>query len=65
MVPVMAKSEAVTEGWNYINRHREEDGRYCLTKSKTVLTFNPGRKNKTIKWITLYAGLTKMKGKFS
>lgn len=52
-----ANSEAVTEGWYYMNRQRDEDGRYRLSKSKTIPAFEPGRKNKVNKWITLYARL--------
>lgn len=49
------KSEAVQEGWKYLNLNREKDGTYKLSKTKTVPAFKPGTKNKPNKWITLYA----------
>lgn len=50
-----ADSDAVAEGWYYMNKQKDDDGRYRLVKSKTVPAFKPGRKNKANKWITLYA----------
>lgn len=50
-----ADSDAVAEGWHYMNKQKDDDGRFRLAKSKTVPAFKPGRKNKANKWITLYA----------
>lgn len=51
-------SDAVAEGWKYLNLKRDSEGRYKLSKTKTVPAFKPGMKNKPNKWITLYALLT-------
>lgn len=48
-------SEAVAEGWKYLNNKRDMEGTYILSKTKTVPAFKPGKKNKPNKWITLYA----------
>lgn len=50
-----ADNDAVAKGWYYMNKQKDQDGRYRLAKSKTVPAFKPGRKNKANKWITLYA----------
>ncbi len=51
-------SDAVAEGWKYLNNKRDTNGAYILSKTKTVPAFKPGKKNKPNKWITLYALLT-------
>ena len=52
------KSDAVAEGWKYLNLKKDSEGVYKLSKTKTVPAFKPGMKNKPNKWITLYALLT-------
>jgi hypothetical protein len=52
------KTESAAEGWKYMKARQIEDGRYIITKSKTVPAFKPGSKNKPNKWITLYAIMT-------
>lgn len=51
-------SEAVAEGWKFLNNKRDTEGAYILSKTKTVPAFKPGKKNKPNKWITMYALLT-------
>ena len=49
------ESEAMQAGYEVLNRHRLENGRYILTASKSVPAFKAGNVGEENKWITLYA----------
>ncbi len=49
------ESEAMRAGYEALNRHRLENGRYILTASKSVPAFKAGNVGEENKWITLYA----------
>ena len=49
------KSEAMQAGYEVLNRHRLDNGRYRLTASKSVPAFKAGKVGEENKWITLYA----------
>ena len=49
------ESEAMQAGYEVLNRHRLENGRYVLTASKSVPAFKAGNVGEENKWITLYA----------
>ena len=48
-------SEAMRAGYEVLNRHRLENGRYILTASKSVPAFKTGNVGEENKWVTLYA----------
>ena len=48
-------SEAMQAGYEVLNRHRLETGRYILTASKSVPAFKAGNVGEENKWVTLYA----------
>lgn len=48
-------SEAMQAGYEVLNRHRLENGRYVLTASKSVPAFKAGNVGEENKWVTLYA----------
>jgi hypothetical protein len=48
-------SEAMQAGYEVLNRHRLQNGRYILTSSKSVPAFKAGNAGEENKWITLYA----------
>ena len=48
-------SEAMRAGYDVLNRHRLENGRYLLTSSKSVPAFKVGNVGEENKWVTLYA----------
>ena len=48
-------SEAMQAGYEVLNRHRLENGRYILTASKSVPAFKTGNVGEENKWVTLYA----------
>ena len=48
-------SEAMQAGYEVLNRHRLENGRYILTASKSVPAFKAGNVGEENKWVTLYA----------
>ena len=50
-----ADSEAMQAGYEVLNRHRLENGRYVLTASKSVPAFKVGNVGEENKWVTLYA----------
>ena len=50
-----ADSEAMQAGYQVLNQHRLENGRYVLTASKSVPAFKVGNVGEENKWITLYA----------
>ena len=49
------ESEAMQAGYEVLNRHRLDNGRYLLTASKSVPAFKAGKVGEENKWITLYA----------
>ena len=49
------ESEAMQAGYQVLNRHRLENGRYILTASKSVPAFKAGNTGEENKWVTLYA----------
>ena len=49
------ESEAMQAGYNALNQHRLENGRYVLTASKSVPAFKAGNVGEENKWVTLYA----------
>ena len=49
------ESEAMRAGYQVLNRHRLENGRYILTASKSVPAFKAGNVGEENKWVTLYA----------
>lgn len=49
------ESEAMQAGYEVLNRHRLDNGRYRLTASKSVPAFKAGKVGEENKWITLYA----------
>ena len=49
------ESEAMQAGYNVLDRHRLENGRYVLTASKSVPAFKAGNAGEENKWVTLYA----------
>ena len=48
-------SEAMQAGYQVLNQHRTENGRYILTGSKSVPAFKAGNIGEENKWVTLYA----------
>ena len=48
-------SEAMQAGYEVLNRHKLENGRYILTASKSVQAFKAGNVGEENKWVTLYA----------
>ena len=52
---VPADSEAMRAGYEVLNRHRLDNGRYILTASKSVPAFKTGNVGEENKWVTLYA----------
>ena len=48
-------SEAMQAGYEVLNRHRLETGKYILTASKSVPAFKAGNVGEENKWVTLYA----------
>ena len=50
-----ADSEAMQAGYQVLDRHRRENGRYILTASKSVPAFKAGNAGEENKWVTLYA----------
>ena len=48
-------SEAMRAGYEVLDRHRLENGRYVLTASKSVPAFRAGNVGEENKWVTLYA----------
>ncbi len=48
-------SQAMRAGYEVLNRHRLENGRYVLTASKSVPAFKVGNVGEENKWVTLYA----------
>ena len=50
-------SEPMQAGYQVLNQHRLENGRYVLTASKSVPAFKVGNVGEENKWITLYAYL--------
>ena len=53
------ESETMQTGYNVLDRHRLENGRYLLTASKSVPAFKAGTVGEENKWVTLYAYLAK------
>ena len=51
------ESEAMQAGYEVLNRHRLENGRYILTASKSVPAFKAGDVGEANKWVTLYASM--------
>ena len=51
------ESEAMQAGYEVLNRHRMENGRYILTASKSVPAFKAGNVGEANKWVTLYASM--------
>ena len=49
------ESEAMQVGYQVLNQHRLENGRYILTASKSVPAFKVGNVGEENKWVTLYA----------
>ncbi len=49
------ESGAMQAGYQVLDRHRLENGRYLLTASKSVPAFKVGNVGEENKWITLYA----------
>ncbi len=49
------ESEAMQTGYQVLNRHRLDNGRYLLTASKNVPAFKAGKVGEENKWVTLYA----------
>ena len=49
------ESEAMQAGYQVLNQHRLENGRYVLTASKSVPAFKSGNVGEENKWVTLYA----------
>ena len=47
--------EAMRSGYEVLNQHRLENGRYILTASKSVPAFKAGNVGEENKWVTLYA----------
>jgi hypothetical protein len=50
-------SEAMQAGYQVLDEHRLENGRYVLTASKSVPAFKTGNIGEENKWVTLYAYL--------
>ena len=48
-------SGAMQAGYEVLNRHRLENGRYVLTASKSIPAFKAGNTGEANKWVTLYA----------
>ena len=48
-------SEAMQAGYQVLDQHRAENGRYILTASKSVPAFKAGNVGEENKWVTLYA----------
>ena len=55
------ESEAMQAGYEVLNQHRLESGRYVLTASKSVPAFKSGNVGEENKWITLYACMAQQK----
>lgn len=51
----LPESEAMQAGYEVLNQHRLESGRYILTASKSVPAFKAGNAGEENKWVTLYA----------
>lgn len=49
------ESEAMQAGYQVLDRHRLDNGRYILTASKSVPAFKAGKVGEENKWVTLYA----------
>ena len=49
------ESEAMQAGYKVLNQHRQQNGRYVLTASKSVPAFKVGNVGEENKWVTLYA----------
>ncbi len=49
------ESEAMQVGYQVLNQHRLDNGRYILTASKSVPAFKVGKVGEENKWVTLYA----------
>ena len=49
------ESPAMQAGYQVLNQHRLENGRYILTASKSVPAFKVGNVGEENKWVTLYA----------
>jgi hypothetical protein len=41
-------------GYKVLNQHRQQNGRYVLTASKSVPAFKAGNVGEENKWVTLY-----------
>ena len=52
-------SEAMQAGYQVLDQHRTENGRYILTGSKSVPAFKAGNIGEENKWVTLYACMAK------
>ena len=52
-------SEAMQAGYQVLDEHRLENGRYVLTASKSVPAFKTGNIGEENKWVTLYAYLAR------
>ena len=48
-------SEAMQAGYKVLDQHRQANGRYVLTASKSVPAFKVGNVGEENKWVTLYA----------
>lgn len=48
-------SEAMQAGYKVLDQHRQGNGRYVLTASKSVPAFKAGNVGEENKWVTLYA----------
>ena len=49
------QSEAMQAGYKVLDQHRQANGRYVLTASKSVPAFKVGNVGEENKWVTLYA----------
>ena len=56
------ESEAMRAGYEVLDRHRLENGRYVLTASKSVPAFRAGNVGEENKWVTLYACMARRQG---
>ena len=53
------ESEAMQAGYQVLDAHRLENGRYVLTASKSVQAFKAGNVGEENKWVTLYAQMAR------
>ncbi len=53
------ESEAMQIGYQVLDEHRLDNGRYLLTASKSVPAFKTGKVGEENKWVTLYAYMAK------